>query len=68
MLLVEATCEIAVQINGKVRASIVIEKGMIKDEVLLKAMEVPHVQKYVDKTIERVIFVPDKILNICLKD
>jgi hypothetical protein len=51
-----------------VRASIVIEKGMIKDEVLLKAMEVPHVQKYVDKTIERVIFVPDKILNICLKD
>jgi hypothetical protein len=41
---------------------------MIKDEVLLKAMEVPHVQKYVDKTIERVIFVPDKILNICLKD
>ncbi len=68
MLLVEATCEIAVQINGKVRASIVIEKGMIKDEVLLKAMEVPQVQKYVDKTIERVIFVPDKILNICLKD
>jgi len=68
MLLVEATCEIAVQVNGKVRASVVIEKGTIKDEVLQKAMQIPQIQKYVDKAIERIIFVPDKILNICVKD
>ncbi len=68
MLLVEATCEIAVQVNGKVRASIVIEKGTIKDDVLQKAMELPQILKYVDKAIERIIFVPDKILNICVKD
>jgi leucyl-tRNA synthetase len=68
MLLVEAKCEIAVQVNGKVRASMVIEKGTIKDEVLQKAMEIPQIQKYVDKAIERIVFVPDKILNICVKD
>ena len=68
MLLVDATCEIAVQVNGKVRASMVIEKGTIKDDVLQKAMEIPQIQKYVDKAIERIIFVPDKILNICVKD
>jgi hypothetical protein len=47
-------------------ASMGIEKGTIKDDVLQKAMEIPQIQKYVDKAIERIIFVPDKILNICV--
>lgn len=68
MMLVESFCEIAVQVNGKVRASMTIEKGAIKDEVMQKALSLPQVQKYVDTTIERIIFVPDKILNICVKN
>ncbi|MFZ4772543.1 MAG: leucine--tRNA ligase [Chlamydiia bacterium] len=67
-LLVESTVTIAIQVNGKMRGSLTIEKGTSKEEVMDRALKISQVDKYVDKEIERIIFVPDKILNICVKN
>lgn len=67
-LLVETSVEIAIQVNGKLRGSTTVDKGVSKEFVMEKALEIPQVQKHLGQAIERVIFVPDKILNICVKD
>lgn len=62
---VEALVEIAVQINGKVRAVIQVEKDAAKEDVLKKAK-----QEVVDKltgNIVKEIYVPGRIVNIVQK-
>jgi leucyl-tRNA synthetase len=57
--------EMAVQINGKVRAIIQIETKAPQAEVLEIALKNPDIRKYLKKLeITRVVYVPGKILNI----
>jgi len=61
------TCNIAIQINGKTREIIVFDKGVNEDIVKTKALKNTKIKKVVDnKHIKRIVFVPDKILNIVL--
>lgn len=61
--------KIAVQINGRVRDEIEIEKKAGQQEALNIARESEKVKKYIEgKEVVKVIYVPAKILNIVIKD
>ncbi len=62
---VESTVEIAVQINGKTRATLDIGKDDPKDEVIAKAKEV--IADKLTGTIVKEIYVPGRIVNIVQK-
>jgi len=63
--LVDDEVTIAVQVMGKMRAKLNVGKGIDQDTALAVAMEDENVQRAIDgKTLRRVIFVPDKILNL----
>ncbi|MCR5656166.1 MAG: leucine--tRNA ligase [Butyrivibrio sp.] len=64
-LTVESTVEIAVQVNGKVRATISIGKDDPKDAVLAKAKEA--IADKFSGNIVKEIYVPGKIVNIVMK-
>jgi len=60
--------EIPVQINGKVRAKVTIPFGADRQEVLEIAQNHPAVQKYLEgKEIKKVIYVPNKLINLVVK-
>ncbi len=61
----EATVEIAVQINGKTRATLVISKAEEKDAVIAKAKEA--VAEKLTGTIVKEIYVPGRIVNLVQK-
>ncbi len=62
---VESTVEIAVQINGKTRATLAIGKDDPKEEVITKAKEV--IADKLTGTIVKEIYVPGRIVNIVQK-
>lgn len=65
--LVEDEVTIAVQVMGKLRATIKLPKGIAKEEAERAAMKDENVQRAIgEKSIRRVIFVPDKIVNIVI--
>ncbi len=56
--------EIAVQINGKLRATIRCPTNASEDEVAQQALQHPNVSRYTDSgTIKRRIFVPSRMLS-----
>jgi leucyl-tRNA synthetase len=58
---------IAVQINGRTRGTISAKKGISKEKVLESILANLKLGNYIkDVEIKRVIFVPDKIINILL--
>ncbi len=62
---VEATIEIAVQINGKTRATLDIAREEEKDTVIAKAKEV--IAEKLTGNIVKEIYVPGRIVNIVMK-
>ena len=66
-LLEDDTLNIAIQINGKLRSEIEINKNTSKEEVKSTALLDDKVKKYLeDKEVRKIIYVPGKILNIVL--
>ena len=63
--LVDDTVEIAVQINGKVRATINIAKDADKDSVIAQAKEA--LEDKLTGTIVKEIYVPGRLVNIVQK-
>ncbi len=64
-LLVEASITIAVQLNGKMRATLEIEPDQPEDSVREAALALDKVKLAVgDKAVRRVIVVPNRIVNI----
>ncbi len=67
-LMVDSTLNIAVQVNGKVRATISISKDEDEESVLSKALSEENVIKFTkDKEIIKKIYVKDRIVNIVVK-
>ncbi len=67
--IVESEITIGVQINGKVRTEITLTKDMEKNEIEKLVMELPKVKDYTEgKTIEKIVIVPNRIINIVIKD
>ncbi|MEF3254776.1 MAG: leucine--tRNA ligase [Deferribacterales bacterium] len=59
---------IAVQINGKVRGEILIQRGMAEAEVLKMAKNNEKVAKYLaDKVLVKEIYVKDKLVSLVVK-
>ena len=56
-----------VQINGKMRGKWELPKGKNQDELLGLVKDDPRISKYLEGGIKKVIFVPDKLLNIVVK-
>ena len=61
----EATVEIAVQVSGKVRFTVVHSSDASMEEVKKQVLEDERLVKYIDgKEIKKVIIIPGKIANI----
>ena len=66
--IVEEEVEIAVQVNGKVRGTIKINKDEAEDSIKEKAMKEENVSKHIEgKEIVKVIVIKGKIVNIVVK-
>ena len=67
-LAVDSEIEIGVQINGKLRGSILVSKNEPKDTVLSMAKEIENVKKYLnEENLVKEIYVPGKIVNFVIK-
>ena len=65
---VEATVEIPVQINGKIRARIHMALDLSKDDMLSAALADEAIKAATDgKTVVKTICVPNKLVNIVVK-
>ncbi len=57
--------EVIIQVNGKLRAKIMVDKSLSKDQVEELAQENYNVQKFIiGQTIKKIIVVPNKLINI----
>lgn len=64
----DATITYVIQINGKLRGRFELPKDQNEEAILTAAKNLPQVSKYLDSSkIEKVIFVPNKLLNIVTK-
>ncbi len=64
----EERITVVIQINGKVRARMEIDVGLSQEEVEKMALEQPRIQELIaDKTIKKIIWVPNKLVNIVVK-
>ena len=65
---VESTVEIGVQVNGKVRGTIVIPNGCDKEEALSIAKADEKIAAFMEgKNLVKEIYVPNKIVNFVVK-
>ncbi len=61
----DAVVTLAVQVNGKMRASLEIDRNAPKEEIEKQALALPNVQKHLEGvTIQKVIVVPGRIVNV----
>ncbi|MCD8028425.1 MAG: leucine--tRNA ligase [Erysipelotrichaceae bacterium] len=66
--IVQSTVEMAVQVNGKLRAKITVNKDEDKAVVEELALSQPNVKNFTEgKTITKVIVVTNKIVNVVVK-
>ena len=65
---VDATVEVAVQINGKLRGTVLLEKDCAKEQALSAARADAKIAAAIEgKTVVKEIVVPNKIINIVVK-
>ena len=67
-LLKDDNCTLAVQVNGKVRATITVNVDSSEEEIKKVALEEENVKKHIaDKEIVKFIIIKNKIVNIVVK-
>ncbi len=65
---IDSTVEIAIQVNGKLRGTIMIDANAQKDDALALVKEDEKIKPFIEgKTIIKEIFVPKKLVNIVVK-
>jgi leucyl-tRNA synthetase len=66
-LLVESTSELPIQVNGKLRAVVVVPTDATVQEIEKLALASEKLKPFIEgKTIKKVIVVPKKIVNIAV--
>ena len=66
-LVIDETISIAIQINGKLRGSIQIQRDATEEEVTALARDLPNIKKAIEeKEVRKVIVVPNKIINFVI--
>lgn len=64
-LLVQTTATVAVQVNGKLRATLTLPRDIAAKEAEAAALANDNVQKAMDgKSVKKIIVVPNKIINV----
>jgi leucyl-tRNA synthetase len=59
---------VVVQVNGKVRGRLDVERGASEPEVLTLAREDDRIRPWVEgKDLDRAVFVPDRLLNLVVR-
>lgn len=65
--IIEEEIKIAIQVNGKVRAEIMISKDMTEEDIKDLALKNKDINIWIEnKEIKRVIYVPGRIINIVI--
>ena len=63
--LVEDEVEVVIQVLGKIRSKIMVDKNLSKEELEEVALADPKIQEWIEnKTVRKVIVVPGKLVNI----
>jgi leucyl-tRNA synthetase len=64
--MVQDTVDYVIQVNGKLRGSITVEKTESKETLEKLALEQPFVQKFIaeNMTVRKIVVVPNKLINI----
>ncbi len=66
-LLIESTVKLVVQINGKIRTVLEVPRDSSQTQIELLARDNPHLQTYLSQqSIQRVVFVPNKLINFVI--
>jgi len=66
-LVKETEANYAIQVNGKLRATLTISKSLAQEKIIKKAQELKEVKKWLEnKTIKKIIFIKDKIINFVI--
>ena len=66
--LVQDEIQIVVQVNGKLRAKLMVAVGMNNQAVEALALSEENVVKFVEgKTVVKVVVVPNKLVNVVIK-
>ena len=67
-LALDDTITIAIQVNGKLRGNVEVEKDKDKDSIIELSKQNKNVSKFLDgKSIIKEIYVPSKLVNIVVK-
>lgn len=62
-LVAEQEVEIAVQVSGKLRGSVMVEAGTPEADIVAKAKELENVAKYIDGEPKKTIYVEGRLVN-----
>lgn len=65
-LLIDDVVTIAVQVSGKLRATLDVASDASKQDIENAALSLPEIQKFIVGEIKKVIIVPGKIINIVM--
>jgi leucyl-tRNA synthetase len=60
----QSEIEMMIQVNGKLRGSVVVAKGADKASIEALALANEAVQKFIEGTPKKIIVVPGKLINI----
>ena len=67
-LLVEDAVELAVQVNGKVRAKIVVPQGAAEADVRQRALDEPRIKEHVSgKEVVKLVVVPGRLVSLVVR-
>ena len=65
---IDATVEMAIQVCGKLRGTVVVPMDSDQDTVVAAAMQVPKIAKMAEgKNLFKVIHIKNKLVNLILK-
>lgn len=66
-LLIDNSVTIAIQISGKLRATMEVQVDIDKTALEAKALALPNIQKFLDgQIVKKIIVIPGKIINIVI--
>lgn len=65
--LVDETATYVIQVNGKMRGRFELPKDQSEEKIISLARENPNIAKHLAGEIEKVVFVPNKLLNFVVK-
>lgn len=68
LYLIDDTATYVIQVNGKFRGKWDLPKDKTQEELLKFIQTQPQIAKHVTGTIEKVVFVPNKLMNLVISD